>query len=275
MKIRKIHEVIEQDKTCNRCDILKSYTEYNRCKYTKGGLKNTCKECILQYSRDYTVSIKDKVREVPEEKECNQCKLTKIIDKFPKERSSADGHKNQCKDCVLENKREYVINNKELVESQKKAEYIRNRDRYLEYRSKYYKSNRESVLAKSRVHYYANQDRILAYNREYSKLNSEKRSRKASERDLRLKQKQPQWVEAFKDDILKIYKERQNLDVTTGIKHHVDHIIPLTHIEVCGLHVPWNMQILTQSENCSKNNQFDGTYNNESWRSKIWLLTSE
>lgn len=36
----------------------------------------------------------------------------------------------------------------------------------------------------------------------------------------------------------------------------VDHIIPVTHSRVCGLHVPWNLQYLTQQDNRAKWNFF-------------------
>lgn len=48
--------------------------------------------------------------------------------------------------------------------------------------------------------------------------------------------------------------------------HQLDHIIPLNHPDVCGLHNTWNFQWLTPEENVSKSNQFDGTMENNSWK---------
>lgn len=52
-----------------------------------------------------------------------------------------------------------------------------------------------------------------------------------------------------------IYRTCKLLTKSTGIKYEVDHIIPITNENVCGLHVSWNMQIMKKEENRKKSNK--------------------
>jgi hypothetical protein len=79
--------------------------------------------------------------------------------------------------------------------------------------------------------------------------------RRASERNAT-----PDWLTAIhKAQIDQFYEVSTALDMQTGVKHHVDHIVPLKAKIASGLHVPWNLQILTATENLRKNNSY-GTH---------------
>jgi len=86
---------------------------------------------------------------------------------------------------------------------------------------------------------------------EKSKRNKLNRQRKKLERFAT-----PQWANKFY--ISEIYSLARLRTKILGEKYEVDHIIPITHNLVCGLHVENNLQVIKSKENRKKSNKFEG-----------------
>lgn len=87
---------------------------------------------------------------------------------------------------------------------------------------------------------------------------TKKANRKNFERSIRYyrqkHQATPPWLsEDQKKQIRDIYREKGRRR-ERGERVVVDHIVPLLSDTVCGLEVPWNLQIITEIENVIKSN---------------------
>lgn len=65
---------------------------------------------------------------------------------------------------------------------------------------------------------------------------------------------------ANQDLIMEIYNLAQLRTAVTGIPWEVDHIIPIKHPRVCGLHVELNLQVIPRLFNGRKKNKHARRY---------------
>lgn len=119
-----------------------------------------------------------------------------------------------------------------MTNKEKRLRYkSRHPDRVLESYRKYYETNRESIRKKAKLRRQKERCARAGYQ---------------AARRARLQLAMPKWVN--KKELIHIYK-----NCPEGF--HVDHIIPLNNPNVCGLHVPWNLQYLPEKENLKKSNK--------------------
>lgn len=133
---------------------------------------------------------------------------------------------------------------------------------------RYYEKNREKLLLKqkncskkkdySKRRYKEKREEIRAKQGQYAKTQTAK-SKKAARQSKRRASKieaTPSWLDKnHHEQIENFYWLARDLNVVTGETYHVDHIIPLKGENVCGLHVPWNLQVLPSDLNLQKSNR--------------------
>jgi hypothetical protein len=162
-------------------------------------------------------------------KQCKRCLTTKEYTSFNKDASRKDGYHTYCRECGS-------VYSKKAYEAKKQY--------YIDKASSWRKNN----LEKSKV--YAKKSR-----------QKNKARRRADWMHYTTKKLQacPKWLTNEQHRSIKDkYVVAKYLEELTGnlIKYHVDHIVPLRGVGVCGLHVPWNLQILNAKDNMSKKNKY-------------------
>ena len=99
----------------------------------------------------------------------------------------------------------------------------------------------------------ANPERARALNAASAKRYPDKQAAKLAKRRSALMNATPSWADM--SAISAVYAECLRKTKQSGIKHHVDHIIPLRGMNVSGLHVHYNLQVIPAHDNHVKGNR--------------------
>ena len=122
---------------------------------------------------------------------------------------------------------------------------------------RYYEKNKDAVIARAQTRTTEAKNR---YKRKHKSENPEYYKILTNTRRRRYREATPAWLtKEQRNDIKQLYIEARKLTKLTGDKYEVDHIVPLINDDVCGLHVPWNLQVLTKDQNLRKSNKISCT----------------
>lgn len=175
-------------------------------------------------------------------KTCSKCLMEKPLIDFHY-RKDSEKYRSSCKLCWG---------------STKEARRQQNLERDLSSKRKYYELNKKahkSTMAAWRLkpgnRELENKLKTAWKKRNRGKVNADWMARHAAKKCAT-----PKWLsDEQKLQMEVVYTFAAFIKHFYGISYDVDHIEPLRGKEVCGLHVPWNLQLLTPSENYRKNNK--------------------
>ena len=132
-----------------------------------------------------------------------------------------------------------------------------NKEKDRENQRRWANANRERRRALARARYNRN-PLIREKHRAWKKAHQHIFTALQVKREASKKMRTPKWADHAM--IKWLYGCAQIFTRETGIKHHVDHIVPLNGKNVCGFHVHRNMTIITASENMKKKNKWEGEW---------------
>jgi hypothetical protein len=172
---------------------------------------------------------------------CSVCHEVKDSAAFFKAAKSKTGCSNRCRSCEAEYRK---------TRKEQKREYAKAYTSSPAYKQRRKDKRREATLLRLKI-----KKEAFA---EITNKDIRRWRTNAAARYIARLQATPKWTAPEqKQRMLAIYAATQQLQELTATVYHVDHIVPLRNEQVCGLHVWWNLQPMTERDNVRKQNIFD------------------
>jgi hypothetical protein len=208
-----------------------------------------------------------------ETKQCSSCGEVKTLDAFHPVKKGLDKRRNKCKDCMSKEAaawreanperkkqldKQYYENNKDKVSAYQKQWKAENPEKARKTWVAYYETNKEIIKERSAKWAKENREKDYANKRKYVQNNKPKYAHYQSVRRARKLEATPIWLTSLDlHNIETEYKLAAWCSEVMGEAYEVDHIVPLQGKQVCGLHVPWNLRVISGKDNKMKGNRID------------------
>lgn len=233
-------------KKCTSCLEEKQLSEFAKKKSNPDGLQYHCRGCVAKYAASWREKNAEKIRQTGKAYAKANAERARIRAKEwalanPERKREADNrYRLENSEALRKAQAKWRAENKETIRAKKKEYAARNKQKLKEVRVRAY-------LAK------VEENRAAA--KEWAKANPEKRRAQNALRKATKIKATPKWADL--EAIAEFYAYAVHLSKSTGILHHVDHVIPLRSSKVCGLHCETNLQVIPAEENLKKRNNFE------------------
>ncbi len=187
-------------------------------------------------------------------KKCIKCPETNLS-AFYKDKSSPDGYRYVCKACDDKRRLEQARANPERRLLASRKFYNNHIDQERARGRQYAAENPEKAKVRNKKYRVSNPEQVAIVNKKSRQKRFGKVNAKNMKRYTGKLNRTPKWLSDLHFEHIKLfYEAAAHMTTEIGMKFHVDHIVPLQGKNVSGLHVPWNLQVLTRSENSIKGN---------------------
>jgi hypothetical protein len=214
------------DKLCRTCKEAKPSTSFSVCKSSHDGLQFKCRACHSAYN-----------------------KATKT-----ERAANAKKYYIENRAFILSKSAEWLANNKEKKQETSKIWRDATSDKIKEKSRLYSLNNKNKVSEKSKRWRKANPVRDLSNRKKWRDENPDLRAANTRKYQINKLHATPAWANDF--FMKEAYSLARLRSAMTGIKWHVDHIVPIRSKIVCGLHVENNLQVIPARTNMEKSNRY-------------------
>jgi hypothetical protein len=172
-------------------------------------------------------------------KVCRRCNVSLPLAEFRHDTRYADGFASWCKPCHRARNSEWAKENRARLSAKSAA---------------WREANIDAARAANKAFKARNSEKLKKAHAEWAKANRGKRNATSAAYKAAKLRATPAWAD--RKAIAAIYEECARLVAETGLRLHVDHIVPLQSDVVCGLHCVENLRIIPGAENESKRNNW-------------------